>query len=79
MTFVDEVSTEEELLQKLKRPVGLCTSIARTERQNAQIIKFILDACFLYCLQRSCRSSEAWTDVTGVVGDFDTYRYRIRQ
>lgn len=79
MAFIDEVLTEEELLQKLKRPMGLCTSIARTEKQNAQIINFIVDACFLYPLQRSCRTSEDWTDVTGVVGDFDTYRYRVSQ
>lgn len=79
MAFVDELLTEEELLQKLKRPEGLCTSIARSEKQNAQIIKFLADACFLFCLERSCRSSEDWTEVTGVPGDFDTYRYRVSQ
>lgn len=79
MAFVNEFLAVNELLQKLKRPEGLCTSIDRPETQNAQIIIFILGAYFECSLERSCRSSEDWAAVTGVPGDFDTYRYRICQ
>jgi hypothetical protein len=71
-----ELYTEEQLLEKLTRENGLCTSICRNGEQNAQIIKFIIDMSFKTSLQRSCRSSDDWTYASGCPMDFATYRYR---
>lgn len=74
-----ELYTEDQLLEKLNRPSGLCTSICRNKIQNAQIIKFIIDMSFKTPLQQSCRSSEDWKQTRGCPLDFATYRYRVFQ
>lgn len=59
---------------------GLCTSVAKGEKENAARIKCILDA-FLDGddLEMSSRCDHQWEQVNDLPCDFGSYRYRIRR
>lgn len=68
------------LQEKLRRPDGLCTSIARTDEQNAARIKVVLDAYLGGThLQSSARCDSIWHDVLDLPQDFVNFRFRVAQ
>jgi hypothetical protein len=67
------------LKDKLESPKGLCTSVAKSHKENAERIRFIIDA-FLndVSLQMADRTEDNWTTVLDLPSDFDK-RYRKQQ
>lgn len=85
--FADMVATVEMIKalptrdtneSRLRSERGLCTSIAETNRSNAERIKCII-AAYLdgdRILQRSHRAADDWSDCCDMPSDFSEYRYR---
>lgn len=76
--------TTDELLAKLRRPQGLCCSIGRTDYDNREVIRVILDAYIAYLdggpeLETAHRASAVWLPVSGLPIDFANYCYRIAE
>ena len=68
------------LAEKLARPSGLCTSVAKSKAENAARIKYILDAYLSgISLQRAARSADNWEHFSGLPMEFASYRYRESQ
>lgn len=69
--------TSRKVVDKLTRPCGLCTSVACTDRENAQRIRAIL-ACHLSgCpMEFAGRTSLVWEPLQGLPMDFGGFRYR---
>ena len=67
-------------VEKLYSKNGLCTSIAKTDFENAEIIKLILEAHVKGSLLQSAkRSSGKWEDLTELPMEFVNYQYRVKQ
>lgn len=72
----------DEYLAKLRRPDGLCCSIARTDGENRDVMLTIIDAYTASLdggseLELSHRTSAVWLPVGNMPIDFANYCYRI--
>ena len=67
------------LKDKLESPKGLCISVAKSHKENAERIRFIMDAFMNDVpLQIADRTEDNWTTVLHLPSDFDK-RYRKQQ
>lgn len=66
------------LQEKLEREEGLCTSVAKSDEENAKRIKCILDAWLEgRAMERSPRAGGEWEAFDVLPDDFNSYRYRV--
>lgn len=85
MAVLDQQLTEQEgltpdLQAALASFDGLCTSITKTDEQNATIVRFILDAYLQgEHLQASHRADSLWHNLLDLPQDFVSFRFRKLQ
>lgn len=74
------MTTRSLLKQKLESTNGLCTSINSTDRENSEIVQYIMEAFVTgRNLQKATRTSTTWENVDSLPVNFENYRYRTEQ
>jgi hypothetical protein len=72
---VDQKSLDE----KIRRPQGVCTSVANKLIDNMLIVGHIMGTFSVCELERASRTADDWEPVTDLPMNFETYRYRVKQ
>lgn len=68
------------LKNKLESTNGLCTSVARSDKENSEIVQYIMTAFVTgRNLQKATRTTTTWEKVDSLPVNFEDYRYRVER
>lgn len=80
MTIKIDTTTRSLLKKKLESTNGLCTSVARTDKENSGVVQYIMEAFVTgRKLQKANRTTTAWEKVDSLPVNFEDYKYRVEQ